>query len=397
VTGPETLVGILGAPHGAAVDARGLVRPERAAWALDWWIGGDDRWHLARREAAVRQSRLANMPVVRTAMRVPGGDAVQTVYGAGGVVVVEIANESPAPFVAALVVTGAARADLDGSVAYLDGRPAVVTGRAPARWAAAADGTVESVVAAGLATDAPFTPCADRGARLTVALLYPVAHRTVLRAAVATSPQGLPAEAADIGAIPDADATTRGWVAQLERALRITVPDPVLQDAVDAARADLLLSGQAWMPTAATVEALEGWGFDTEAAAAWPRLTGRDRRRLRRRAARPADWAAVQHALDAGGGAPLLTALRAALVRDLPDGVELAGALPRAWRGGEVDVRDAPTRAGKVSYSLRWHGDRVALLWEAPAGVRITAPGLDPSFETTTATGEALLAPPAAV
>jgi hypothetical protein len=397
VTGAETLVGVLGAAHGAAVDARGLVRPERAGWALDWWVGADDRWHFARREAAVRQSRLASMPVVRTAMRVPGGDAVQTVYGAGGLVVVEIANESPAPFVVALVVAGAARADLDGAVVYLDGRPAVVTERAPSRWAAAVDGSVESVVTAGLATDAPFTPRADRGARLTVALLYPVAHRTVLRAAIATSPQGLRAEAADVGALADADATARGWVAQLDRGMRVTVPDPVLQDAVDAARADLLLAGQAWMPTAASVEALEDWGFDAEAAAAWPRLTGRDRRRLRRRSARRADRAEVQRALGAGGGVPLLTALRAALVRDLPDGLELARALPPEWRGGDVDVRDAPTRAGTVSYSLRWHGDRVALLWTAPAGVRITAPSLDPSFATTNATGEVLLTPPAAV
>ena len=76
----DTRIGVLGAAHGARVDARGLVRPDRAGWALDWWIGADDRWHIAATEAAVRQSRVANMPVLRTAMRVPGGDAVHTAY-----------------------------------------------------------------------------------------------------------------------------------------------------------------------------------------------------------------------------------------------------------------------------------------------------------------------------
>jgi hypothetical protein len=387
-----TLIGALGAPYGATVDERGLVHPERAGWTLDWWIGADDRWHIAAREAAVRQTRVANMPVLRTAMKVPGGDAVHTAYGTADVAVVEIANDSPAPFVAALVMRGVARADLDDGVAFLDGRPAVATTRAPARWAAATDGSTEATVTSGLATDAPFAPRADRGARLTIALLYPVAHRTVLRAVVATSPRGLPADAADPAACADAEAVARGWVAQLARGMRATVPDAALQHAVDAARADLLLAGQAWLPDPVVVEALEDWGFDTEAAAAWPRLPGRARRRLGKRTSRPADWDAVEHARASGSSAALLIALRAVLVRDTPDGIEVAGSLPRAWRGAPVDVRDAPTRAGPVSFSLRWHGERVALLWEAPEGVHLTAPGLDPTFAATTARGEVLLA-----
>ena len=49
---------------------------------------------------------------------------------------------------------------------------------------------------------------------------------------------------------------------------------------------------------------------------------------------------------------------------------------------------------------MRWHGDRPALLWElaphAGAGpVRLTAPGLDPSWSTSEVAGDALLAPTA--
>jgi hypothetical protein len=52
-----------------------------------------------------------------------------------------------------------------------------------------------------------------------------------------------------------------------------------------------------------------------------------------------------------------------------------------------------------VSYAVRWHGDRVALLWEvAPHDdvtdpLRLTAPGLDPGWSTTDLRGEALIGP----
>ena len=90
--------------------------------------------------------------------------------------------------------------------------------------------------------------------------------------------------------------------------------------------------------------------------------------------------------------AALLGALRAVLVRETDDAVELLGDWPSDWIGSSIDVRDAPTRRGPVSYSVRWHGDRPALLWEVPDGVRITTPGLDPNWSTSDSRGEALLA-----
>jgi hypothetical protein len=49
---------------------------------------------------------------------------------------------------------------------------------------------------------------------------------------------------------------------------------------------------------------------------------------------------------------------------------------------------------GRLSYSVRWHGEHPALLWEIsePApGVTLTAPALDPAWSTTELAGETLL------
>jgi hypothetical protein len=56
-------------------------------------------------------------------------------------------------------------------------------------------------------------------------------------------------------------------------------------------------------------------------------------------------------------------------------------------------VRDAPTHRGPVSWSVRWHGDRPALLWEGAPGATFTAPGLDAAWSSDDARGEVLLAP----
>src|SRR5262249_7773310 len=159
-------------------------------WRLVWWIGADDRWHVASREAAVRQTRIDAMPVLRTAMRVPGGDAVQHVFGARDVAVVDVTNDSPVPFVVALVVAGAAGVALHDTAVVVAGRPALRVAREPSRWAVGADGSTERVVASGRASSGPFPARADRGARLVAAFLFPLAHRTTLRAAIGLTPTG---------------------------------------------------------------------------------------------------------------------------------------------------------------------------------------------------------------
>lgn len=96
--------------------------------------------------------------------------------------------------------------------------------------------------------------------------------------------------------------------------------------------------------------------------------------------------------------AAFLTFVRSMLVSETSGGLTLFPVFAEGWRGQAVEVHDAPTHFGRMSFALRWHGDRPALLWELkphrPAdGVRLTAPGLDPSWTSTETAGEALLAP----
>lgn len=362
-----TRVGTLGSSCRAIVDARGRVTPEGARYDLDWWIGGEDRRHLPAEEASVRQRRVGTAPVVETAMRVPSGDAIQRVYGVGGpadVVVVEIENASPVPFAAGLVVRRrAGRRDPPTRVVdswlHVDGRPVVRLPRPPLR----------------------------REREHGDALVYPVAHRTRLRfALVLGRDRDLASD--DPGSLPGPDEVARGWEAQLGRGMRVELPDPAFQQAVDGARGDLLLAPV----DAATVAALEDWGFDAEVRVAWPRLSFLARRRATRR---PGDvgWGAVS-ASRVHGAAQFLLALRQLLVRESDDGgVELVKELPPEWVGQGIEVHDAPTRRGLVSYAVRWHGPRPALLWECEGAGRIRAPGLDPAWSTDDARGEALLTP----
>lgn len=409
-----TRVGVLGSSHQALVDERGTVTPDGGRWQLDWLIGADDRWHVPSREAAVRQKLMGSAPVVETAVRIPGGDAVLRAWGVGGpagLVAVEIENASPAPFVAAFVL-GAAPHGRVRSVATrgpwvtVDGRPALRTPRPASRWAAGLPGETFELVESGHAQERTFTGVGGRGRRLEVALLYPVAHRTRLRCAVAVRGPGrsVPVDAVDLSLLPDADAAVAGWDAQMQRGMRVVVPDARLQRAVDAARAALLLAADAVRrPGPEDVAALEDWGFDPEAAAAWRRLGMRARSRASRRVPDPAPWTTVRARLASAsptftwpdGPAGLLRAARDLLVAARDDAsAALLLELPAEWRGQSIDVRDAPTRAGRVSYAVRWHGARPALLWESERPMHLGAPGLDPSWSTTESRGEALLAEP---
>jgi hypothetical protein len=98
--------------------------------------------------------------------------------------------------------------------------------------------------------------------------------------------------------------------------------------------------------------------------------------------------------------ADFVSFVRALLVREVDDGLALCSLLPPDWIGQGVEVHKAPTHHGVLSFAVRWHDERPALLWELephrgrPARpVRLTAPGLDPAWSSTEPRGEALLAP----
>ncbi|MBW3556310.1 MAG: hypothetical protein KY454_05135 [Actinobacteria bacterium] len=94
--------------------------------------------------------------------------------------------------------------------------------------------------------------------------------------------------------------------------------------------------------------------------------------------------------------ADFLSLVRNLLVTEVEGGLVLAAMLPGEWRGQAVEVHDAPTHFGTLSFAIRWHGDRPALLWELDRRsgsdpVTLRAPGLDPQWSTTEDRGETLL------
>jgi hypothetical protein len=116
--------------------------------------------------------------------------------------------------------------------------------------------------------------------------------------------------------------------------------------------------------------------------------------------AAPASWPDLAAVADDVGGTELgvparfLRSLRAALVDDRGAGaLRLLPAWPDEWLGADLEAHRLPTRCGLLSFAVRWHGARPALLWELDGAATIAAPGLDPAWSSTEPIGEALLEP----
>jgi hypothetical protein len=374
-------LGVLGHDARGCVDERGHVSVSGVT--LDWWVGAHDRWHVPADEASTRRRRLGAAPVWETTVRVPRGEVAQRAYGVavadGSVIAVEVENRSPVPLTVGLVACFArGRVDVDGTLVRADGRPVLACSAAPRRWASGESTAGE--VMRGDARDGTVEPFDAPG---ELALLFPVPHRTSVRAALGAVGN------VDVRDLPAAEAVARGWDIQLERGLQAGLPPPV-GETVDAARADLLLAPA----DAATVPALEDWGFDDEAAAGWTKLGWRDRRRARRRVTAAEPWSALR-ALDATTEpAQFLSALRGVLVHERGGRIDLLPGFPPDWLGQSLTVSSVPLRAGSLSFAVRWHGARPALLWEAPRGVELRTPALDPSWSSRERAGETLLAEP---
>lgn len=260
-----TMVGTVGSPREAIVDPKGLVTPWFDGWSLDWWIGAEDRWHFPSREAGVRQRLVDATPVVETAMRVPGGDAVQRVYGVPGehdLVVVEIENRTPTPFAVALAVRpynpeGLAvveRIGLHERTVSVDGRPALFLPKEPARVAGstfAGGDSAETVVRGEAGTALPDPLRCDVGLA-QAAFLFPLPHTAILRVAMPldaerrTRRSGLARRRvarakAPVQPLPSSETVAGGWKAHTRRGMRLELPEGRLADAVEANRRFMLL------------------------------------------------------------------------------------------------------------------------------------------------------------
>jgi hypothetical protein len=405
------VLGIRGGGWNAIVNERGSIRLNDGSPVLDWHIAADDRWHDPSTEPSVRQTRRAGVPVIETRLRIPGGDAIQRVYAvadAGGLVVIEITNESTLPIAVAFT------------------RPDVVSSRTP-------------------------SPRGAQGIELPAgSVVFPVAHGSTLRVAL-RAPDSV-VENVDVERLPSFEQLQKGWLKAVEQAGYVIVPEGAVAPLVARLRSDaLILSGheiEDWAIGAGgdcandpvayilTLQELLRMGekltgdsalirFDHAARLAQcvetllkenkktPILPWDVERALfaaqfvfaRMGESRAADdVAATQLRLSSAAEPPnvMPTDIRAiawveekmvAMQRD--GSVQIFGrGIPRLWLGANLEChRVAVGPLHTVSFGIRWHGEKPALLWEVagPAGIKLTAGKCDPTWTSVEATGETLL------
>lgn len=376
--------GVTGGGWRASVTEWGAVEPWDGGPTLDWCVAADDRWHVPSTEAGVRQQRLGGTAVVATRLRIPQGEAIQRVYSvadSGGLTIVEVENASPLPI--AVAVT----------------RGDVLTAIPPTASIAGIELPPGSIV-------------------------LPVGHRSTVRLALAHDGRGrgvLPP------GLPDAPAVVRGWSTVTERAGRLTLPEGERAAQIAAVRCELSLNGPE-VPDDDPVGFLLGVGQLVrmgEHADEWVPDVAFALELLARSSVR--DWtveaaidaaAVVLRAADEARAVRDLAAMRATLVRpgplpstdpehparlvawlerrlvapDAGSTVLLGAGFPESWLGVDFEVHGLPTDSGgTLSYAVRWHGRRPAVLWEQvgpPTVLRAPIAGAD--WRTGDERGEAL-------
>ena len=381
-------VGVLGRPERAEVDERGALYADDGSWRLDWWIGdGEDRWRDPSVDPSVRHHPVDSTPVFETAVRVTAGDVRQRAYCVveGGVfAVLEVENDSPQPVAVAFAVRG-------NGPPLLSPRSATTV---PLR-------------------ESPHGPPTD-------AAVFPLAHQAVLRVAVPLSSagDGWPSRLAP------ASRVVAGWRAIDEQGERIEAPGS-LPARFALARAQLLLASTSDPATGLLVVAAR-WRLSNDPADLPPiQEIGRAAQRVAagaRSSASAVDRAALVEArsmlsalaearaardidriLEGLDDAPmeiesdddiaLVAAVRRMLVGDRagPPTVVLLPDPPAEWAHADVAAHHVPTRWGEVSFAVRWHAERPALLWECEQPVVVTAPALDSGWTSDQPRGEVLL------
>ena len=408
------VLGIRGGGWNAIVNERGSIRLNDGSPVLDWHIAADDRWHDPSTEPSVRQTRRAGVPVIETRLRIPGGDAIQRVYAvadAGGLVVIEITNESTLPIAVAFT------------------RPDLISSRTP-------------------------SPRGAQGIELPVgSVVFPVAHGSTLRVAL-SAPLNVANESAnvDVERLPSFEQLQKGWLKAVEQAGYVIVPEGAVAPLVARLRSDaLILSGHE----------IEDWGIGAggdcandpvaymltlqELLRMGEKLTGDSAQIRVDHAARLAqcvetllkdhkkssflpwdveralfaaqfvfarmgenraadDVAAAQLRMSSAAEPPnvMPTDIRAiAWVEEKMVAVQRDGSvqifgrgIPRLWLGANLEChRVSAGPMHTVSFGIRWHGEKPALLWEVsgPAGVKLNAGLCDPTWSSVEPTGETLL------
>jgi len=401
-------VGVRGAAWSAGVSAWGDLFVEDQE-RLRWFIAADDRWDRPSRETTVRQREVSGVPVIETRIKVPGGDAVQRVYGVanfGGAIVVEIYNDSSLPF----------------AVAF--DRGDISTMREP-------------------------SPTGVQGIDLPAgSVVFPVGHHATMRAAILVG-AGFDAAnrrltAQEIESLPSFEQVERGWLSALQISSRVDVPNLSWSSVLTSQRCKVLLSNSAELAESSDINLVVDLLLDRaervrlgDKPAQWVDEVAVATERILKQCAKTqsVQWFEERALLGAG-----MVLNRAGESRGLQDFVsvwsrlaeagrisdlalaspEIAGTVRQiAWiesqlvaqrRDGVIEI--CPCGIDKswlgvnfechkllaspehlISYAVRWHGEKPALLWEidGPVGTKVAASAIDRTFSSTEMRGETLL------
>ena len=401
-------VGVRGAAWSAGVSAWGDLFVEDQE-RLRWFIAADDRWYRPSRETTVRQREVSGVPVIETRIKVPGGDAVQRVYGvanSGGAIVVEIYNDSSLPF----------------AVAF--DRGDISTMREP-------------------------SPTGVQGIDLPAgSVVFPVGHHATMRAAILVG-AGFDAAnrrltAQEIESLPSFEQVERGWLGALQTSSRVDVPNLSWSSVLTSQRCKVLLSNSAELAESSDISLVVDLLLDRaervrlgDKPAQWVDEVAVATERILKQCAKTqsVQWFEERALLGAG-----MVLNRAGESRGLQDFVsvwsrlaeagrisdlalaspEIAGTVRQiAWiesqlvaqrRDGVIEI--CPCGIDKswlgvnfechkllaspehlISYAVRWHGEKPALLWEidGPVGTKVAASAIDRTFSSTEMRGETLL------
>ena len=390
---------------------------------LRWFVAADDRWYRPSRETTVRQREISGVPVIETRIKVPGGDAVQRVYGVadfGGAIVVEVFNDSSLPFAVAF--------DRGDIAAMREPSPTGVQG---------IDLPVGSVV-------------------------FPVGHHATLRVAILIGDLERNLErkisAQELESLPSFEQVERGWLAALRVASRVDVPEASWESILTTQRCKVLLAGDGgatgdgesgsdddfvdlildraervklgdkadqWVDeVAVATESVirrcaknrnAKW-FDERAIVLASMVLNRAGEKRGQKDIAQAWSRVVSDAVGSGdfgsvlrvdaevgrdqianfSGVRQIAWVESQLVAQRHDGViEICPrGIDATWLGANFECHRLVASAEHlISFAVRWHGEKPALLWEidGPAGARVAASAVDGTFSSVEMRGETLL------